>query len=193
MSGNVRTRQGSASGWSRRFGLLALALALVSCGGEAVDPSAVDAARAKAAPAEREWRRYLGDLASRQWSPLARVDRTNVHLLERAWTYEAGTPETGGLQMQVNPIVVEGVLYGVSPNLVLFALDASTGDELWRFDPGTGSWLASSSRGVAWWREGDDERILFGARSFLYAIEARTGRPVARRGPGGAGCAALRR
>lgn len=185
MSGRGMAKERRAPRRLRTFGLLALVLALASCGGDAVDATALEAARAKAAPAAREWRRYLGDLASRQWSPLARVDRTNVHLLERAWTYHAGMPETSGLQMQVNPIVVEGVLYGVSPNLVLFALDASTGDALWRFDPGIGSWLASSSRGVAWWREGDDERIVFGAKSFLYAIDARTGRPVASFGQDG--------
>lgn len=145
----------------------------------------MDAARAKAAAPEKEWRTYLGDLASRQWSPLDRIDRTNVASLEVAWTYRAGAPRAAGLQMQVNPLVVDGVLFGSSPNLALFALDAATGEELWRFDPEADAWLASASRGVAYWEEGADQRILFGARNFLHAVDARTGRPIDGFGDGG--------
>ncbi|MCR9096584.1 MAG: PQQ-binding-like beta-propeller repeat protein [bacterium] len=171
--------------WAGLLASLATGVGCVSCGGDAPDAAAFERARERAAPAEREWRSYLGGLESRQWSPLDEIDRSNVHLLERAWIHRSGEPASSGLQMQVNPIVVGGVLYGVSPNLVLFAIDASTGETLWRFDPGTGSWLASSSRGVASWRSGDDERIVFGAKSFLYSIDAKTGRPVESFGEGG--------
>ena len=141
--------------------------------------------RATSAPPEREWQTYLGDLASRQWSPLDRVDPSNVTELEVAWTYHSGAPASAGLQMQTNPLVVDGVFYGVSPNLDLFALDAATGEELWRFDPGLGSWIASSSRGLAYWESGEDRRLIFGARSFLYSVDASTGRPVEGFGEGG--------
>jgi quinoprotein glucose dehydrogenase len=150
-----------------------------------VDLARLDAARARAASPEREWRTYLGDLSSRQWSPLEQITRGNVTDLEVAWTYHAGEPAASGLQLQFNPLVVNGILYGSSPNLVLFALDASTGEELWRFDPGVGSWAASPSRGAAYWREGDDERIYFGARSLLYAVDARSGQLVDEFGAGG--------
>jgi len=163
----------------------ALVFLFASCREGSTDAALVDAARAKAAPAEREWRGYLGGLASSQWSPLTQVDRTNVSQLEVAWTYGSGAPDLGGLQIQVNPLVAHGVLYGSSPNLVLFALDAATGDELWRFDPGSGSWAASASRGVAWWEEGDEQRVLFGARNLLFAVDARTGRPIEAFGDGG--------
>ena len=167
------------------LGLIVAGILLEGCGGDVVNVAELEAARAKAAPAEREWRSYLGDLASRQWSPLDAVDRSNVHRLERVWTYHAGAPASAGLQMQVNPLIVEGVLYGVSPNLTLFAVDAATGTELWRFDPGVGAWIASPSRGVAWWGDGEDSRIFFGAQSFLYAVDARTGRRVEAFGDGG--------
>jgi len=150
---------------------------LSGCGSEA-DLARVDAARAKGAPAEREWRTYLGDLASSQWTSLRAIDPTNVAQLEVAWTYHAGEANGAGLQMQVNPLIVEGILYGSSPNLDLFALDASTGEELWRFEPGTGSWMASASRGAAYWSDGEDRRIIFGARSNLYAVDAWTGKLV---------------
>lgn len=159
-----------ASYWMIGLGLLA---SLSGC--EKFDSSGVEAARAKAAPADREWRTYLGDLASQQWSPLDQVNTNNVAELEVAWIYHAGAANASGLQMQVNPLVVEGILYASSPNLDLFALDASTGEELWRFEPGTGSWMASASRGAAYWADGEDRRIVFGARSFLYAVDALTG------------------
>lgn len=155
-----------------------VALFFVGCSEPNFDPAALAAAHAKAAAPEREWRTYLGDLASRQWSPLHQIDRDNVSRLEVAWTYRSGKPEIPGLQLQFNPLVVDGVLYGSSPNLDLFALDAATGEEIWRFDPGIDSWAASPSRGVAYWKSGDDERIFFGARSVLFAIDAQSGRRI---------------
>ncbi len=154
--------------------------AVLACGDRGPDEAAFLAARAKAAPPEREWRTYLGDLASRQWSPLRQIDRTNVTRLEVAWTYSSGEPTSPTLQLQFNPLVVRGVLYGSSPDLVLFALDASSGRELWRFDPGVDAWAAIPSRGAAYWRntEGTDERILFGASRYLYAVDARSGRLI---------------
>src|SRR5512139_2514186 len=96
--------------------LAAVALALAACerGGEA--PSAAfQAARAKAAPAEREWRVYHGDRGGRQWSPLDEIHRGNVQRMRPVWEYAAGglSPEAP-TQIQCNPLVVEGVLYGVS-------------------------------------------------------------------------------
>lgn len=157
-----------------------LLLGGLACADDAPDPARLEQARARAAAPGREWRHYLGDPTSAQFSPLAQIDRSNVARLGVAWTYDAGPPAAPGLQMQVNPIVVDGVLYGVSPNLELFALDASTGERLWRFAPGVGAWAASPSRGVAYWQDeaGDDRRILFGARSALFAVDATTGRPV---------------
>lgn len=182
-AGGARTRRVGRAGCCVL--LLAATLACDGADGGASVRARVHALRAAAPPAEREWRVYLGDRATRQWSPLDQIDRSNVAGLEVAWTYHAGAPASAGLQMQVNPLVAEGVLYGVSPNLDLFALDAATGDEIWRFEPGTGSWLASASRGVAWWRDpgvAEDaigaRRIFFGAQSFLYAVDAETGRAI---------------
>lgn len=152
--------------------------AVMGCSDSKVDLAAVAAARAKAATPDREWRTYLGDLESSQSSPLRQIDRTNVSRLEVAWTYHSGEPKGSGLQLQCNPLVVDGILYGSSPNLDLFALDAATGEELWRFEPGIDSWLASPSRGVAYWKSGDEERIFFGARGFLFAVDARTGESI---------------
>jgi len=159
------------------LGLVSAAV-LAGCSDSGSEFAAIDAVRAKAAAPQYEWQTYLGDLASRQWSPLQQIDRTNVSSLEVAWTYHSGAPEIPGLQLQFNPLVVAGVLYGSSPNLDLFALDAATGEELWRFEPGIDSWAASPSRGVAYWKSGAEERIFFGARSNLYAVDARTGQLI---------------
>lgn len=120
-------------------------------------------------------------------SPLDQIDHENVDRLEVAWTYDAGgASEAGGSQIQTNPIVVKGVLYGVSPTLRLFALDAATGEELWSFTPDAAARSWTPSRGVAYWEDDEDERILFGADSHVYAIDARTGRPIETFGTGGA-------
>ena len=64
-------------------------------------------------PAEREWRRHGGDAGHTQHSPLAQIDTTNVAKLEVAWTYHTGDARADGRsQIQCNPVVVDGVLYG---------------------------------------------------------------------------------
>jgi quinoprotein glucose dehydrogenase len=76
---------------------------------------------------------------------------------------------------------VEGVLYATSPRLVVFALDARSGREKWRFDPFAGGEREHAlgvNRGVAYWADGDDRRILVTAGQRLFALDARSGRPV---------------
>jgi quinoprotein glucose dehydrogenase len=167
-----------------------LAFAFVACERGAEPPSAAFlAARAKAAPAEREWRVYHGDRGGRQWSPLDDVQPGNVARLAPAWEYEAGgTAPNQATQIQCNPLVVEGVLYGISPSLAAFALDAATGAELWRFAPDDAvSGTLAPARGLVYWSDGAaDERILFGRGHRLFALDARTGQLVESFGDGGA-------
>lgn len=169
--------------------LLALAL-LPGCSPRDREPSAAFlAARDDAADPASEWRVYLGDLAATHRSPLADITRANVARLEVAWTYDAGDASTPAMtQIQFNPLVVKGVLYGTSPSLRLFALNAATGEELWSFEPEADVRIWTASRGVAWWASDDDprdERLFFGAGPHLYAVDARTGRPIGTFGDGG--------
>ncbi|MBW2666647.1 MAG: PQQ-binding-like beta-propeller repeat protein [Deltaproteobacteria bacterium] len=147
------------------------------------DPSArVQVARSRGAAPEREWRSYLADRGSSQHSGLDRIHRGNVEQLEVAWTYDAGgAADDGTSQLQCNPLVVKGVLYGTAPDLRLFALNAATGEELWSFepDPARNRALPNPNRGVVYWEDGDDERILFTAGHDLFAVDARSGRPIA--------------
>ena len=80
---------------------------------------------------DANWSAYLGGPESGQYSTLDQIHTGNVDQLEVAWTYH-----TGGRpgQIQCNPLVIDGVLYGTSPTLKVFALDAATGEELWVFD-----------------------------------------------------------
>ncbi len=141
----------------------------------------LDPASAQAA-AGRDWAYYHGDPAGTQFSSLTQISRRNVAKLEVAWTYHSQDARTNNLsQIQCNPLVVDGVLYGTSPQLKLFALDAATGRELWRFDPLEGSGSANAlgvSRGVVHWRDGEDQRVLFTADHYLYAVDARTGKLI---------------
>ncbi|MEZ4702827.1 MAG: PQQ-binding-like beta-propeller repeat protein [Rhodothermales bacterium] len=136
-----------------------------------------------------DWRYFGGDLANSQYSTLDQIDRTNVGRLDVAWTYHTGDADSSNRsQIQFNPIVVDGVLYGASPRLKLFALDAATGAEKWVFDlyaAGDAPSVFGVSRGVAYWESGDDRRLLYGAGHRLFALDARTGLPIPSFGSGG--------
>lgn len=120
----------------------------------------------------QDWPRYGGTPEGNHFSPLAQINRTNVSQLQVAWTLDTG--EEGGLQ--TNPLIVNGVLYGITPTQKIFALDASTGKLLWKFDSGVNG--TQPDRGLAYWSSGTAARILVGVMNFLYALDAATGKPV---------------
>lgn len=131
---------------------------------------------------DADWPSYLGGKDVNHYSPLKQVDTANVNELEQVWIYHSGDADAEGRsQIQCNPLVIDGILYGTSAKLKLLALDAATGEELWRFDPFGGQYDQYGlgvNRGVAYWEEGKDKRILFTAGSFLYAVDARTGKLI---------------
>ena len=131
--------------------------------------------------ADRDWPVYLGDAGATHYSTLREIDRRNVAKLTPAWTYRAGDA-TANTQIQCNPLIVDGVLYGTTPKLKLFALDAATGRELWRFDPfganGETGGSRGVNRGVVLWREGAERRILFSAGHYLHAVDPTTGKLI---------------
>jgi quinoprotein glucose dehydrogenase len=121
----------------------------------------------------RDWAVYGGSPQNTHYSPLTQIDRENVKRLEVAWTFDS--EEEGGLQ--TSPIVIEGVLYGITPTQKVFAVDASTGKFLWKFDSGIKG--TQPDRGLAYWsNKGQDPRILVGVMNFLYALDAKTGKPI---------------
>ncbi len=78
------------------------------------------------------WPHHGRDAAETRHSPLAQIDADNVGRLGLAWRWEI--PKTGA-RLETTPLVVDGVLYGTAAFSFVFALDAATGDELWRWDP----------------------------------------------------------
>lgn len=132
-------------------------------------------------PRYREWRAYLGDPGRSHYSSLHQINRRNVHKLAVAWVYHSGDPRPNNRsQIQCNPIVVHGVLYATSPQLKVIALDAAAGRMIWTFDPfqEVEENRQGVNRGVTYWQEGEDQRIFFSASHYLFALEARTGRPI---------------
>jgi len=134
------------------------------------------------------WEVYGGGSESIRYSTLSQIDTANVSKLEVAWTYHTGDADSEkSSQIQHNSIIVNGLLYGVSPTMKLFALEAKNGKEQWRFNPFEDSvdinHGISNNRGVAYWQdtglvdadEQEPSRILYTAGSHLYAVDALTG------------------
>lgn len=132
---------------------------------------------------EREWPSYQGGDARNQYSELVQLTADNVAELEVAWTYSAGDLE-GRTQIQCNPLIKDGILYGTSPKLSVFALNAATGVELWRFDPNKALHEVGEAinyhvnRGVALWEKGDDKRVFMTLGGWLFCIDANKGKLV---------------
>jgi quinoprotein glucose dehydrogenase len=131
-----------------------------------------------------DWPNYGGNKLGNRYSPLDQVNTGNVRNLQVAWMYDASEkpdPANPGRQrnraIQCQPIVVNGVLYGTTPELKLFALKAGTGEQIWKFEPHKDDRL-NSNRGVVYWENGSDKRILYTVGSGLYAVNAVTGEIV---------------
>lgn len=122
-----------------------------------------------------DWPEYLGGKARSLYSPLARITRDNISRLQVAWTY--GTGDQG--EYQANNLIVGGVLYTPTPTRKVVALNAATGQEIWKWDPATERSGKGSGRqrGLVYWQDetGDDQRIYTGVGGFLFALNAKTG------------------
>jgi quinoprotein glucose dehydrogenase len=161
---------------SKFFCLLALA-AFSSCSphAHAAAPKA-DAAAAR----DVDWPVYLG-VGSQHYSPLKQINPSNVGRMKLAWTYDTG--EKGGSGMETTPIVVGSAIYAYTPSQKVIKLDAVTGKLLWTFDSGIAS--SQPNRGVSYWTDGKDRRILAAVMNYLYALDPETGKPIPGFGEGG--------
>ena len=131
-----------------------------------------------------DWAYYLGHPTSNQYSALAQINTENVQQLEVAWIYETGD----SAMYQGNNLIVEGVLYTATPTRKVTALNAATGEHRWTFDPDSvhaAEGRAGQQRGVMYWEEGDDRRILTSKGPWFYALDAETGQPISSFGEGG--------
>lgn len=131
------------------------------------------------------WAEYNGDGARSHFTSLKHITAENINKLKIAWTYSSVSADSAlvGTQMQCNPIVIDGILYGVSAKTQVFALDAATGKELWKTNIKDNG--RTTSRGVTYYSNSKDKRIFFGAGKFLYAFNAENGEPVSMFGDNG--------
>jgi quinoprotein glucose dehydrogenase len=130
---------------------------------------------------DRTWGVYKADANSSSYSPLDQINASNVGQLKPAWTFAIKDMPQGSLpgNSQCNPIIVDGVLYATSSKQWAYAVNAETGEQLWSFDPFDGRDEGDVGRGVTYWESGDDKRILFAGGDQLFALDARTGKPIA--------------
>jgi quinoprotein glucose dehydrogenase len=124
--------------------------------------------------AHESWAWYLGDPQRTHYSSLDQINTNNVARLEQAWVYRSG----GEAQIQCNPIVVNGLLFGVSAERHIFALNAATGKEVWTFAAPDKQASSSVLRGVQYWESRRDKRIMAGLGHYLYALDARSGKLI---------------
>ncbi len=135
---------------------------------------------ASPARSEQDWPDYGGGPEEIRYSPLKQINRSNVKQLRVAWTYDTAD---GPGDSQTQPIMVDGVLFGLTAQDKVIALDAAKGTLLWSFDSGLRG--RGPNRGVVYWADNGDRRIFAAIQSFIYALDARTGKPVPDFGKGG--------
>ncbi len=152
--------------------------------------AAVFMARASA----QQWPHYAGDQAANHYSPLDQITPANIASLAIAWEWKPNEKilkafGTRPGAFQNTPLVIDNVLYLSTPYNQVAALDATTGKELWRYDPKAyedgqpANGQGFAHRGVAAWRDpstslgasGNNLRIFLNARYKLIQLDARTG------------------
>jgi quinoprotein glucose dehydrogenase len=133
-----------------------------------------------------QWSAYAGDLGATKYAPLDQITRDNVGALEIAWRRPAVDQsildQAPDLRypnnFRVTPLMIDGVLY--SPNAVglVEAFDAGTGETVWVQEPvgeKPQAYLGTSTRGLAYWTDGTDRRIIVQRGRYLTALDAGTG------------------
>jgi quinoprotein glucose dehydrogenase len=158
------------SRFARRFLCIAACAVISAC--SAVAQQNPSSPVSSASGASVDWPFYGGNPENNHYSSLSQINRENVATLQMAWTFDAG--EEGGLQ--TNPLILAGILYGITPTQKVFALGAASGKLLWKFDSGIKG--TQPARGLAYWSSGKSARILVGIMNYLYALDAATGKPI---------------
>jgi len=114
-----------------------------------------------------------GQASADHYSSLQQINRRNVKQLKVAWQFDAGEAGNG---METNPIIVGRSVYTYTSSQKVIALDATTGKLLWTFNSGING--TQPVRGLAYWTDGKESRLLAGIMNFLYALDPATGKPI---------------
>lgn len=145
------------------------------------------AAGCKQSASYSDWKVNGGSKEGIRYSSLTQIDTTNVTQLKVAWEYHTNDADTvNNSQIQCNPIIIDSTLYGTSPQMKLFAIDAATGKPKWVFNPFDSVaggkrmfFVLNNCRGLAYWTNGkDDKRLFYTAGSFVHCLNADNGQLV---------------
>jgi len=171
------------------------ALIAASCGSDERDPSVTLAGTAfrgeppaVSGPSATDWEAYAHDNAGTKSSPADQINRGNVQNLKIAWRWSSvdnsvrqANGALGYTMFEATPLMIRNTLFLPTALSRVVALDAATGQPSWIHDPqshhfDTRTPIGIHSRGVSYWRSGNDERIVFGTSdAYLMALDARTG------------------
>ena len=122
------------------------------------------------------WERFGGGPGNTHYSSLDQIHRGNVRQLKVAWTYDSGDASEGST-IECNPIIIDGVLYATTTSLRVIALNAATGKLIWEYDGLNGAkGQFPVNRGLTYWTDGKQARILVTLNSDLISLDARTGK-----------------
>jgi len=136
--------------------------------------------------ANTDWRSYGSNLANHRYAPLDQINASNFKNLEIAWRFK--TENLGPrkeFQFESTPLIVKGVMYSTAgTRRAAVAIDAATGEMLWMHSENEGPRGQNaprllSGRGLAYWTDGREERILYVTPGYrLVALDAKTGAKI---------------
>lgn len=97
-----------------------------------------------------DWQYYGRTPAGTRYAPFDQINKDNVDRLQVAWTFRTGRDTGGMTEDQNTPIQIGDTVYACTPHNVVFALDADTGKQRWRYEPKAGAPLWQRCRGVGY-------------------------------------------
>ncbi|MBC7758856.1 MAG: PQQ-binding-like beta-propeller repeat protein [Phormidesmis sp. FL-bin-119] len=167
----------------KRYALVTALLSIMIYTGCKVYPSLV----VKPVDINRSWSVYKADSEGTAYSALDEVNLGNVNQLQLAWAHKFSDATQGsrGESSESNPIIIDGIMYTMSARHRVYALNATTGAQIWAFDPFNGAAGGGVGRGVTYYEDGEDKRIMFTGGDQLFSVDAATGQLIISFGKGG--------
>ncbi len=128
----------------------------------------------------RAWSVYKGGPDANNYSGLDQISKNNVSQLKEVWSFypDDETENFRFWKYECNPIIVGDIMYILSARSILYALNGGDGSVLWSHDALDGRPSDGVKRGVTYWTDGSDARILYTIQDQLLAVDAKTGAAI---------------